>query len=160
MPQQPNTDTISAALHAARAVIDDNDTEAAGLIIILLREGHPVTVLRQPRGEIDLATITAAARSASAAVVIVLGAPAARGIGPILMRLDELVAQLSAAGISDPVAVHVPSLDGVQDTVVTALTNTGDRVVPALGSHRRARRRGRIAALLGGRRPSRESRRA
>ncbi|MFD8248101.1 hypothetical protein [Nocardia sp. NPDC059691] len=160
MPQQP-TNTISAALHAARAVIDDNDAEAGGLVIILLREGHPVTVLRQPRGEIDLATITAAARSASAAVVIVLGTPAARGIGPILMRLDELVAQLSAAGISDPVAVHVPSLDGDQDTVVTALTNTSDRVVPALGSHRRARRRGRIAALLGGRRrPSCESRRS
>ncbi|MGY2116562.1 hypothetical protein ACW9HR_21875 [Nocardia gipuzkoensis] len=161
MPQESNTHTISTALHAARAVIDENHATADSLVIVLLREGRPVTVLRQPQGEIDLGTITAAARSASAAVVIVLGAPGARGIGPIMMHLDELVAKLSAAGIGDPVAVHVSSLDGDQDTVVTALANTSDRVVPALGSRRRARRKGRFAAFLGGRRrTSRESRRS
>jgi hypothetical protein len=151
--------TISAALHAARAVIDENDA-TGGLVIVLLRGGRPVTVLRQPQGEVDLATITAAARSASAAVVIVLGPPGGRGIGPILMGLDELVAQLSAAGMSNPIAVHVSNLDGDQDAIVTALTNTSDRVVPTLEPHRSARRRGRFAALLGGRSPaSRESRR-
>ncbi|MFI9635117.1 hypothetical protein ACIHAX_20765 [Nocardia sp. NPDC051929] len=66
MPRESTTSTISAALHAARAVIGDNDAEAIGLVIVLLREGCPVTVLRQPRREVDLATITAAARSASA----------------------------------------------------------------------------------------------
>ncbi|WP_280310087.1 hypothetical protein [Nocardia abscessus] len=160
MSADPASSTITAALHAARALIDANDASAGGLVIVLLSAGRPVTVLWAPQGETDPATIAAAARLASAAVVIAVGALRAHVMGPILARLDALLAQLSAAGISDPAAVQVSSPAGDKDTAVTDLTHARDRVVPAPTSQRIARRWGRFTTILGRRRARRERRRA
>ncbi|MBF6302467.1 hypothetical protein IU459_33740 [Nocardia amamiensis] len=149
------TDTIAAAVHSARAVIDAAQASAGGVVIVLLREGRSVAVLWQAGGELEFSAITAAARQASTAVVIVVGTP--RALGPILTHLDALQAQLSAAGITDLMAVHISSLD--DGAAVVGLTHARDRLMPP-ARRTTPRRWGRLTAILGARRNASQSRRA